>query len=267
MQFPSAAFECASFDALQETFAYVFESLARYQYYQDGEGSDGKIPKATYIQHIGLHSANHGSPQKNKNGRGSPTENYQMSFAWIQRIWPGFDLEPSTPMVAEAELLLRTNTSKIGEVKGKIQEVGGYASDKTMAVVRERIAYAEAQIRGSQWERWYARAYWWTLPMCCQFFQSSVMANRHHRHEDGGMEFYRTIFPGELPRKVTLWGQATVGVFGTPRTSRLRVQNHKEIWLQMIFCRSEDNDDKIKPALGGKAFRDGLPGGFAQKTI
>ncbi|KAA8567928.1 hypothetical protein EYC84_008367 [Monilinia fructicola] len=30
--------------------------------------------------------------------------------------------------------------------------------------------------------------------MCRQFFQSSVLANRHHRHEDGGVEFYRTVF-------------------------------------------------------------------------
>ncbi|KAF7955805.1 hypothetical protein EAE96_004728 [Botrytis aclada] len=36
--------------------------------------------------------------------------------------------------------------------------------------------------------------YWQALTMCRQFFQSSIMANRHHRHEDGGVEFYRTIF-------------------------------------------------------------------------
>ncbi|KAG4030889.1 hypothetical protein MFRU_010g00230 [Monilinia fructicola] len=36
--------------------------------------------------------------------------------------------------------------------------------------------------------------YWQALTMCRQFFQSSVLANRHHRHEDGGVEFYRTVF-------------------------------------------------------------------------
>lgn len=36
--------------------------------------------------------------------------------------------------------------------------------------------------------------YWQALTMCRQFFQSSILANRHHRHEDGGIEFYRTIF-------------------------------------------------------------------------
>ncbi|KAI9649001.1 hypothetical protein NHQ30_001567 [Ciborinia camelliae] len=36
--------------------------------------------------------------------------------------------------------------------------------------------------------------YWQALTMVRQFFQSSILANRHHRHEDGGVEFYRTIF-------------------------------------------------------------------------
>ncbi|KAF5870611.1 uncharacterized protein Bfra_010000 [Botrytis fragariae] len=98
-----------------------------------------------------------------KNGRGSLEENYQMereppiftnsqdtaSFEWIQRIWPGFVLELSIPVIAEAELLLRTNTSKIDEVEGKIQASGGYASDKAMVVVRERIDDAETQRTGS----------------------------------------------------------------------------------------------------------------------
>ncbi|TGO68321.1 hypothetical protein BOTNAR_0026g00080 [Botryotinia narcissicola] len=36
--------------------------------------------------------------------------------------------------------------------------------------------------------------YWQALTMCRQIFQSSIMANRHHRHEDGGVEFNRTVF-------------------------------------------------------------------------
>ncbi|KAF7862763.1 hypothetical protein EAF04_007635 [Stromatinia cepivora] len=36
--------------------------------------------------------------------------------------------------------------------------------------------------------------YWQALTMCRQFFQSSILANRHHRHVDGGVEFYRTVF-------------------------------------------------------------------------
>ncbi|ESZ98385.1 hypothetical protein SBOR_1263 [Sclerotinia borealis F-4128] len=36
--------------------------------------------------------------------------------------------------------------------------------------------------------------YWQALIICRQFFQSAILANRHHRHEDGGVEFYRTVF-------------------------------------------------------------------------
>lgn len=36
--------------------------------------------------------------------------------------------------------------------------------------------------------------YWQALTMIRQFFTSSILANRHHRYKDGGVEFYRTIF-------------------------------------------------------------------------
>ncbi|TGO18187.1 hypothetical protein BPAE_0392g00040 [Botrytis paeoniae] len=70
-----------TFDALQETLAYVFESL--YELWL----------RLILLVHLGLclpgprrlYSANHGSPWRDKNGRGSLEENYQM-----ERIRPIF---------------------------------------------------------------------------------------------------------------------------------------------------------------------------------